>query len=424
MFQMGELVFDKYKIIRLLGKGAFGQVYLAEHINLKVYRALKCIRRCPEYNGFHTREADILKNLRHPSIPIIYDIEEKDDCVCIIEEFVEGMSLKSLINNNIGITVEEIVKLTLQLCDVLGYLHSNGILHADIKPENIMYNEGRVFLLDYGNARKLGENKLPRIGTRCYAAPEAYVSDNLMESSDVYSIGVVMLFLATGKKDIEALEGIIPERFKKLVLKCLTHSEKERIKNVKELTKNLNNIIMFEAETEKISLKIGFAGAYSHCGVTHCAILAGKYYQDKKMKTVICERNYSNDFLKVLSHKDRLSFNNGVFKADGLFYVPWYYQCVNPEIEPKIDRIIYDFGTITEERFDEILECDTLCVVTGARAYEKEKTLKLLRSVSSNSNFKGEIHTLVNLANVRDYRKFIKYREIINPHRVSYHPEI
>ena len=105
LFQMGELVFDKYKIIRLLGKGAFGQVYLAEHINLKVYRALKCIRRCPEYNGFHTREADILKNLRHPSIPIIYDIEEKDDCVCIIEEFVEGMSLKSRINNNIGITL-------------------------------------------------------------------------------------------------------------------------------------------------------------------------------------------------------------------------------------------------------------------------------------------------------------------------------
>ena len=100
LFQKDEIVCGKYRIEALLGRGAFGEVYLAEHINLKVYRAVKCISKCHDFYGIATREADILKNLRHPAIPIIYDIEENDDCVCIIEEFVKGMSLNSFITKH------------------------------------------------------------------------------------------------------------------------------------------------------------------------------------------------------------------------------------------------------------------------------------------------------------------------------------
>lgn len=424
MFQMGEIVFYKYKITDFLGKGAFGQVYLAEHINLKVNRALKCIRRCPEYQGFDNREADILKNLRHPSIPIIYDIEENEDCVCIIEEYVDGMSLNSFIKQHFRFSTRKIVELVLQLCDVLSYLHSKGILHGDIKPENIMYDKGRLFLLDYGNARNVGRQNLPIMGTKGFAAPEAYVSKELYSGSEVYSIGVLMLLLATGKKDTKALERIASKKLRYLVTKCLAHSEKERIKDVKELTKELNKIIKLKAKSKEMSLKVGFAGAYSHCGVTHCAILAGKYYQNKSYKVILCERNCSNDYLKLLSHKNHISFCNGVFKAGGLCYVPWYYQCVNPEISPDVERIIYDYGVLNEDTLGQAFECDVLCIVTGARAYEREASINLLKRIINDNNFNGKIYVLVNLASIKDYREFIKRKEIINPVRVGYCPEI
>ena len=75
----------RYEIVRLLGTGAFGKVYLARHINLNVFRAIKCISLCQDSYATAYREADILKNLRHPSIPIIYDIEQDDNYVYIIE---------------------------------------------------------------------------------------------------------------------------------------------------------------------------------------------------------------------------------------------------------------------------------------------------------------------------------------------------
>lgn len=423
MFQKGDLAFDKYRILDLIGKGAFGEVYLTEHIYLNINRALKCIRRDPNKNDIWSREADILKNLRHPSIPIIYDIEEKDDCVCIIEEYVEGVTLNSINFYNSRFYVKKIARLMLQLCEVLEYLHGKGIVHGDIKPENIVCKNGRIYLLDYGNARIVGKKDLPLIGTKGFVAPEAYINNELERSSDVYAIGVLMLLLATGKKNVEALDEIKSKKFKRLVTKCLSHSEKERVKSVKELAFHLKNFISKKAEVEKLSLKIGFAGAYSHCGVTHCALLAGKFCHRKGYKTVLSERNSSNDYLKILSHKNRVSFSSGTFKAEGVLYRPWYYQCVNPETEPTAERFIMDFGTLSENLPKEVMDCDVLCIVTGARIYERDKTLSLIRQIKARG-FNGEIYVLVNLADMRNYREFIRNKEIVNPIRVGYHPEI
>lgn len=423
MFQTGELVFSKYRILAFLGRGAFSEVYLVEHINLKITRALKCIRRCSDFNGFGTREADILKNLRHPAIPIIYDIEEREDCVCIIEEYVEGMSLNSFVLNHSRISTKEIAQLALQICEVVSYLHSKNILHGDIKPENIIYNGGRLYLIDYGNARIAGENNELKVGTRGFVAPEIYTTDRLKESSDVYSIGVIILWLATRKRDGTAISTIYSKGLKKLVSRCLSHSDKERIKTVKELIVDLNKLISSKVESEKVSRKIGFVGAYAHCGVTHCALLAGKYYLGKGMKVVLCERNCSNDYLKILSHKKHVSFSKGVFKAEGLCYVPWYYQCVTPDMELNMDRIIYDFGVLDRDKLSEALECDVLCVVTGARVYEKTRTAQFLRSLRK-EKYGGKLRVLVNLADVKSYKELIKDKMVINPVRVGYHPEI
>ena len=91
-----EVLFGKYEVIRLLGKGSSSTVYLTRHLKLKDYRAIKCISKNQQPTQFQA-EAKLLKNLNHPGIPIIYDMEEDQDNVYIIEEFIQGESLQTVI---------------------------------------------------------------------------------------------------------------------------------------------------------------------------------------------------------------------------------------------------------------------------------------------------------------------------------------
>ena len=185
-------MFGRYRVESALGKGAYGTVYLAEHINLKVFRAIKCIRKCQDIYGTAHREADVLKNLRHPAIPIIYDIEENDDCVCIIEEYVEGVSLNSFISTHKRISMRRIIQIVLQICEVVGYLHDNRIYHADIKPENILLDENfTVKISDFGLSRmvnilNISETK-GKFGTTHWMPPEIMKAKKL-------SIGILNFF--------------------------------------------------------------------------------------------------------------------------------------------------------------------------------------------------------------------------------------
>ena len=199
-------MFGRYRVEALLGRGAFGTVYLAEHINLKVFRAVKCIRKCQDIYGTAHREADVLKDLRHPAIPIIYDIEEDEECVYIVEEYVRGQSLKELISRKRLTNIKEVKKISLCLCEVMEYLHCKGIYHLDIKPDNIIVNDGNVRLLDYGNSTTDESLENIRMGTKGYAPPEMYGRERISSASDIYSIGVLMLEMITGNKDKEAVK--------------------------------------------------------------------------------------------------------------------------------------------------------------------------------------------------------------------------
>ncbi len=191
-------MFSRYRIEELLGTGAFGEVYLAEHLNLKVNRALKCIKKCRDIYRTAVREADILKDLRHPAIPIIYDIEENEECVCIVEEYVEGSSLSSLLSDKGKLPVRNIIDITLDLCNAVEYLHDRKVFHRDIKPENIIYNGRSIKLLDYGSAVCANGKRAPAMGTKWYAAPEVYTGSTSDAGGDIYSIGAVMLTAAAG----------------------------------------------------------------------------------------------------------------------------------------------------------------------------------------------------------------------------------
>lgn len=423
LFQKGEIVCNRYRIITLIGQGAYSEVYLAEHINLNVYRAVKCISRQLDSYGIALREANVLKNLRHPAIPIIYDIEENDDCVCIIEEYVEGVSLNSFISTHKRISMRRIIQIVLQICEVVGYLHDNRIYHADIKPENILCRQGRIYLIDYGNARMTDEMVNLNIGTKGYAPPELYGRGSLDKTGDIYSIGVLMLVLATRSKDVEAINRISSEEYRNIVSDCILHSKDERIKDIKDLTLRLNKLLKRKVKSDNVSLSICFVGAYHHCGVTHCALMAGRYFQKKGVKSIIFEKNDSGHFHHLICESDSSRFSNGGFVIDNQMIVPQYYGCVNMEDGPYTERKIFDYGVLSETNIDEIINCDVICLVTNGRSYELSMVNELYKNSCYEKLFNhNKLFTIFNLTDVRTYKRIIRNAKFINPVRVGYFP--
>lgn len=202
-----KLLFGKYRIISTLGAGSSGTVYLAEHLKLKVYRAIKCIPKDTARNTSNfseeqlLKEAGLLKNLNHPGIPLIYDIDEDDHFFYMIEEFIQGDSLEDLILHQEIIPEEQFINYGMQICAVLDYLHHLSpypILYQDLKPEHIILCGNQVKIIDFGIASFItvfGKN-FQLYGTEGYAAPEALNGDTVTTASDIYSLGKVLEALA------------------------------------------------------------------------------------------------------------------------------------------------------------------------------------------------------------------------------------
>lgn len=198
------ILFGKYRLCRMIGRGRTGTVYLAKHESLGEYRAIKEVPKSDASYGQFLREARIMKDLHHPSIPIIYDLEETDTHCYLIEEFLEGESLTTLVQRRSYLSRSMVIRYGIQICSLVQYLHSAGrdpILHLDLQPNNLLLCHDVIKLVDFGNADYLtqaNETDIRR-GTPGCAAPEQYTKEPLDERTDIYAIGVLLFYLATGQ---------------------------------------------------------------------------------------------------------------------------------------------------------------------------------------------------------------------------------
>ncbi len=256
MLKVGDLIDGKYKILNEIGRGGMSTVYLA--INEKANKpwAVKEVRK----NGISNRELvkqslmveiNLLKKLKHKGLPSIVDIIDQQDNYLIVMDYIEGITLENIMQEDGVQPQEKVVDWAIQLCDVLQYLHTRkpAIIYRDMKPSNIMLrSDGSVVLIDFGTAREFKERHVEDttcLGTQGYAAPEQFGGmGQTDERTDIYSLGATMYRLVTGHNPSEPPYEMYPithwnprlsTGLEGIIAKCTSKDPKSRYQSVQEV---------------------------------------------------------------------------------------------------------------------------------------------------------------------------------------------
>jgi len=207
--RVGELLAGRYRVLRRLGAGGMGTVYLAEHVHLGRLTAVKvlCPPLCADDPGAEQRfrqEALLVARVHHPSVAEVYDFDRLPDGRFLLAmEYVVGETVAQQLERGEPFAIPEAIRVLSTMADALNHVHWVGILHGDLKPQNIMLGPGgAVKLLDFGVAHEMAQLAAAdtfRPGTLAYMSPEQLLGDALGPASDIYALGVVFYEMLTGR---------------------------------------------------------------------------------------------------------------------------------------------------------------------------------------------------------------------------------
>ena len=256
----GHVIEERYEIIKKIGQGAFGAVYLAYDRKLKTNKALKILADVVSNDREAiyriSEETAIMIKLNHPNIVRVYDFHDKEDIKFIDMEYIEGESLSELKlkKEELRFTEEEVKEYAKQILRGVGYAHKEKVIHKDIKPQNIMLTKsGEIKIMDFGIAETL-RNSVSRLnnttssGTLVYMSPEQLRGKGVGKESDIYSIGATLYELLRGNppfytgdvsyqilnEEVEKIEGV-SEELNEILLKTLRRDYRERYRSCEEM---------------------------------------------------------------------------------------------------------------------------------------------------------------------------------------------
>jgi serine/threonine protein kinase len=214
---MPELIAGKYEVLETIGRGGMGTVYKASQRNLDRVVAIKMLSEelaaDADSRARFQQEATIVARLNHPNIVAVYDIEPHNHTFCIIMEYLEGESLQAKIDRDVVVAEHEALGIGAQIARALHYAHARGIIHRDVKPDNIFVTRpGVAKIMDFGIARFL-ESKLKTqtgvsMGTPKFMSPEQVTGRNIDAQTDVYSLGVCLYFALAGRPPFDGENAI------------------------------------------------------------------------------------------------------------------------------------------------------------------------------------------------------------------------
>jgi tetratricopeptide (TPR) repeat protein len=262
----------RYRILRKVGQGGMGVVFRAEDTLLNRVVAYKVLPPSVKDNPMvlenFLKEARVAAGINHPNIVTIYDTGTEGTEPYIIMEFVEGVSLKEILERTAMMPIKEIVAVAKQVCQALDYAHSKNVIHRDIKPANIMLNnENSVKIMDFGLAKVLTPSTQERTGvkgTPLYMSPEQIQGGRVDHRTDLYSLGCTLYRMACGRPPFtegdvyyhhlntppqapRLLNPQVPEALNQIILKCLEKDPGRRYQTAKEILTDLETKLQVAA---------------------------------------------------------------------------------------------------------------------------------------------------------------------------------
>ena len=261
MIRIGEIIDGRYEILKVIGRVWMSIVYLAMDNRLNKSIVVKEIRRRDNSNNkllmdSLKQESDLLKNLDHAALPKIYDIIDRGD-IYVVMDYIEGESLNRKLKREGKIQAKEVINYGIQLAKVLSYLHNRPtpIIYRDMKPDNVMLTpDGRIKLIDFGISKEYKvdtESDTTNLGTRAFAAPEQIAGLKTNARTDIYSLGVTLYNLVTGKslndtpfmlKPNREWDSSLPEGLEYIIKKCTETDPADRYENCDDLLYDLENV--------------------------------------------------------------------------------------------------------------------------------------------------------------------------------------
>lgn len=268
---INKIICNRYKILDHLGTGGMATVWLGYDTILDRQVAIKTFKidaNDEDAVKRFNREAKAVTSLSQPNIVSIYDVENEGEFYYLILEYVEGMTLKDYMIKNPRIPIETIVHIAKQIASGLSHAHQNGIIHRDIKPQNILMNDNLTCkITDFGIARAYGDTTLTQtnqmLGTVYYLSPEQARGNVATAQSDIYSLGILIFEMITGQipfkgesavaialkhlqeelPDIDKYRENVPQSVKNIVLKATMKNPNERYISSKELFEDLSTVL-------------------------------------------------------------------------------------------------------------------------------------------------------------------------------------
>lgn len=292
---------QNYKIISLLGEGGMGTVYKALDTHLERYVAIKIVHlnALPNSSAVERfkREARNQAKLSHPNIVSVYGFVEEKDVLGIVMEFIEGETIESIIKNRGRIEIGYAIELMDQILDGIQAAHNQGFIHRDLKPSNIILDlSGNPKIMDFGISKSLDEIKSitqqnARPGTLLYMSPEQLSGNQITTKSDLYALGITFYEMLTSLHPYNAstIYEIIDAHVNKIP---------EKISNQIESVPILADEIILSAMGKSIINNFSSANDFKN---SLTRLKDHNYHQEKFVKPVFEEENYSNDYPKVRS---------------------------------------------------------------------------------------------------------------------------
>jgi len=271
MLEQGKFVADRYEILAVVGAGGMSDVYKAKDHVLGRFVAIKVLKQeFAEDVNFVTKfrtEAQSAAGLEHPNIVNIYDVGSEEGFHYIVMEYVEGITLKTYIEKKRQLSYKEAISIAIQVGRGIEAAHNKNIVHRDIKPQNIMIStEGKVKVTDFGIARAATSNTIHSdvMGSVHYSSPEQARNGFVDGKSDIYSLGIVMYEMVTGRvpfdgdttvaiaiqhlqEEMESPRSFVPDlpiSLEKIILKCTQKSADRRYVSIGELLEDLRHALV------------------------------------------------------------------------------------------------------------------------------------------------------------------------------------